>query len=172
MNQEKIGKFIADMRKEKKITQSELAEKLGVTDRSVSNWENGKNMPDLSLFKPLCDELGITINDLMSGEIVDNKKYNEKLEENIINTIDYIDKKNTKNEDKKNITFLVTGGLGIALSLLILNDGDIKDFLIVITMMITIYGLNGLVKKYSYIKRIIAILLTIICIIILYLKFK
>lgn len=57
MNQEKIGKFISECRKNKKIIQSELAEKLGVTDRSVSNWENGKNMPDLSLFKMLCDEL-------------------------------------------------------------------------------------------------------------------
>ena len=55
MNQEMIGKFIAENRKNKKLTQSELAERLGVTDRAVSNWENGKNMPDLSLFKPLCD---------------------------------------------------------------------------------------------------------------------
>ncbi len=54
MNQEKIGKFISECRKGEKITQSQLAEQLGVTDRSVSNWENGKNMPDLSLFKPLC----------------------------------------------------------------------------------------------------------------------
>ena len=172
MNQEKIGKFIAETRKSKNITQSELAEKLGVTDRSISNWENGKNMPDLSLFKPLCDILEITINDLMSGERVDNKKYNEKLEENIINTIDYIDKKNDKNEDKKNIALLVTGCLGMTLSLLILNEGDIKDFLTVITMMIAIYGLNGLVKKYSYIKRIITIILAVICIITLYLNLR
>ena len=57
MNQEKIGKFIAECRKNKKMTQSELAEKLGVTDKSIGNWENGRNMPDLSLFKPLCAEL-------------------------------------------------------------------------------------------------------------------
>ena len=79
MNQEKIGKFIAKCRKEKNITQSELAEKLGVTDRSISNWENGKNMPDLSLFKPLCKELDITINELMCGEKISKqarRKYN------------------------------------------------------------------------------------------------
>ena len=64
MNQEKIGKFISDCRKKKKLTQSDLAEKLGVSDRTVGNWENGRNMPDLSLFKPLCDELDITINEL------------------------------------------------------------------------------------------------------------
>ena len=59
MNQEKIGKFISKCRKDKKMTQSDLAGKLGVTDKSIGNWENGRNMPDLSLFKPLCDELGI-----------------------------------------------------------------------------------------------------------------
>ena len=105
MNQEKIGKFILKNRK-KKLTQAELAEKLGVTDRTISNWENGKNMPDLSLFKPLCDILGITINELMSGEKISNKEYNEKLEENIINTIDYIDKKNIRNNDLKSIFWL------------------------------------------------------------------
>ena len=86
MNQEKIGKFISDCRKKKKLTQSDLAEKLGVSDRTVGNWENGRNMPDLSLFKPLCDELDITINELLSGEKLEKDKYQEKFEENIINT--------------------------------------------------------------------------------------
>ena len=81
MNQEKIGKFIAKCRKEKSMTQSELAEKLGVTDKSVGNWENGRNMPDLSIFKPLCNELDISLNDLMSGEKVKKIEYQEKLEE-------------------------------------------------------------------------------------------
>ena len=89
MNQEKIGKFILDCRKKKNMTQSELAEKLGVSDRTIGNWENGRNMPDLSLFKPLCDELDITINELLSGENIKKEKYQEKFEENIINTIDY-----------------------------------------------------------------------------------
>ena len=85
MNQEKIGKFIAECRKNKNMTQQELAEKLGVSDRTVGNWENGRNMPDLSLFKPLCDELGISMNDLMSGEKISKDHYQEKLEENIVN---------------------------------------------------------------------------------------
>ena len=92
MNQEKIGRFIAKCRKEKKMTQSELAEKLGVTNKSVSNWENDRCMPDLSLFKSLCDTLGITINDLISGEKIKKENYQEKLEENIINTINYTSK--------------------------------------------------------------------------------
>ena len=84
MDQVKIGKFIAELRRTKGMTQLELAEKLGVTDRSVSNWENGKCMPDLSLFKPLCDEFGITINELMSGERLTKENYQQQLEENII----------------------------------------------------------------------------------------
>ena len=88
MNKEKIGKFIAKKRKEKNLTQIQFAEKLGVSDRSVSNWENGKNMPDMSLFPIISKELNITINDLMSGEVVEKKEYQQKFEENIIYTID------------------------------------------------------------------------------------
>ena len=91
MNQEKIGLFIAKLRKENNMTQQDLAEKLGVSDRTVGNWENGRNLPDVSLFKPLCNSLNITVNDLISGEIIDNNK--EKLEENLINTIEYSNKK-------------------------------------------------------------------------------
>lgn len=89
MNQEKIGKFIFNLRKENNMTQQELAERLKVTDRAVSNWENGKNMPDLSLFKPICDIFGITINEFLSGEKLNESEYQEKLEENIINTVMY-----------------------------------------------------------------------------------
>ena len=89
MDQNKVGKFIQKLRKEKKMTQQELADKLGVTDKSIGNWENGRNMPDLSLFKPLCDILDISINELMSGERIDKDKYQEKFEENIVNTINY-----------------------------------------------------------------------------------
>lgn len=81
MNQEKIGNFILELRKEKNMTQQELADKIGVTDKAISKWENGRGMPDLSLMKPLYKELGITINELISGEIIDKKEYQEKLEE-------------------------------------------------------------------------------------------
>ena len=115
MNQEKIGKFIKTLRKEKKLTQSELATKLGVTDKSISNWENGKNMPDLSLFKPLCEILGITINDLISGEKLNKDNYQEKFEENILNTIDYTNKKVTNKNNIIGITF-ITFGIIIAIT--------------------------------------------------------
>ena len=114
MNQEKIGKFIAECRRKKNMTQQELAEKLGVSDRTIGNWENGRNMPDLSLFKPLCDELDISLNDLMSGEVVKSKEYQEKLEENIINTIDY---SNKKLENKNNFIGLILIIFGVLISL-------------------------------------------------------
>lgn len=97
MDQKKIGKFILELRKEKNMTQSELANKLHISDKTVSKWENGRGMPDLSLIKPLCDILGITVNDLLSGEKIDNENYREKSEENILNTIKY-----SNNEIKKN----------------------------------------------------------------------
>lgn len=93
MNQERIGRFIAELRKEKKLTQIDLANKLGITDRAISKWENGRGLPDLSLLTPLCEILDVSINELLSGSRLDKKDYQEKLEENIINTIDYTDKK-------------------------------------------------------------------------------
>lgn len=93
MDQEKIGKFIAKCRKDKKMTQLELADKLGCSDKSVSKWENGKCMPDLSLFNPLCEILDITVNDLMSGEKVDNKEYINTLEQNIVNMVSDLEKR-------------------------------------------------------------------------------
>ena len=98
MNQEKIGKFISELRKERNMTQEQLAEKIGVTAKSISRWENGKTMPDLSLFSPLCEILEITVNDLMSGEIVDNKNSIDKLGVNIVNMVSDLEiKKKRKN---------------------------------------------------------------------------
>ncbi|MBR1540481.1 MAG: helix-turn-helix transcriptional regulator [Clostridia bacterium] len=73
----KIGKFIAENRKAKKLTQEQLAEKLGVTAKTISRWENGNYMPDISLLKPLSTELGVSLNDLLSGEKVEKEQYQE-----------------------------------------------------------------------------------------------
>ena len=93
MNQEKIGKFILKLRKEKKMTQKELADKLNVTDRAVSHWENGRRLPDVVLYKTICELFDITVNELLSGEKIKKDEYQNKLEENIINTIDYSTRK-------------------------------------------------------------------------------
>ncbi len=104
MNQQKIGKFILELRKEKNMTQQELADKIGVTDRAISKWENGRGMPDLSLFNLICKELDITINELMCGEKLEQRSYQKKFEENLMNVI--VDEKN-KNKKKRKICILI-----------------------------------------------------------------
>ena len=77
MNQEKIGKFISECRKEKQLTQEQLAVQLGVTSKSISKWENGNCLPDASKYKSLCEILGITVNELFSGERLSSETENE-----------------------------------------------------------------------------------------------
>ena len=84
MDQIKIGKFIAQCRKSKQLTQAELAEKLRITDRAISKWETGKGMPDSSIMIDLCNILGINVNELLSGEVIDMDKYDTKAEENLL----------------------------------------------------------------------------------------
>lgn len=84
MNQIKIGKFIAECRKNKKLTQADLAEKLNITDRAVSKWETGKGMPDSSIMIELCNILGINVNELLSGERIKMEDYEKKVEDNLI----------------------------------------------------------------------------------------
>ena len=78
MDQKKIGSFIATRRKDNRLTQNQLAEMLGITDKAVSKWETGKSMPDPSLFCPLCDLLHITLNELLSGEFISDENLKEK----------------------------------------------------------------------------------------------
>lgn len=88
MNQEKIGKHITTLRKEKKLTQKELANILGVSDKSVSKWERGICLPDVSLFKPLCEILGITLNEFFAGEKIEEQNYKEKADENLLHALE------------------------------------------------------------------------------------
>ena len=88
MDQEKIGKFILELRKEKNMTQQELADKLGVTDRAISHWENGRRLPDYSLLPILCDILSISINELFRGEKISKEDYKKKADENLMNALE------------------------------------------------------------------------------------
>ena len=87
MDQAKIGKFIAACRKKANLTQAQLAEKLGLTDRAVSKWETGKAMPDSSVMLELCGILQITVNDLLSGEVVMMDQYNKEMENKLLEMI-------------------------------------------------------------------------------------
>lgn len=96
MNQVKIGQFIAEIRRKKGLTQGQVAEKLLVSDKAVSKWECGNGLPNVSLMIPLCDILGISLNELLSGECVSEEGYRERAEENIIKIIEEREKSQQK----------------------------------------------------------------------------
>lgn len=112
MNQIKIGKFIAECRKNSNLTQMQLAEKLNITDRAISKWENGKAMPDSSIMLDLCKELKISVNELLSGEMIDMKNYNKIAEENLF-------KLNESNEKKKKIILKSAIVIGVLIFIII-----------------------------------------------------
>ena len=94
MDQIKIGKFIAECRKKNKLTQMQLAEKLNITDRAISKWENGKTMPDSSIMLDLCNELKISVNELLSGELISMENKSEKQEEILLDMAKQVEQKN------------------------------------------------------------------------------
>lgn len=156
MNQEKIGKFIAENRKLKKMTQVQLAEKLGVSDRSVSKWENGRCMPDLSLFEPLCNELDITINELLSGEKIRKEEYQQKLEKNIVDAIDY-SKKQIENQKRKISYIIMVIGILISLSSLIIfsSESSWSSIYSIIGIFIFVIGVFKELKIGSKVKKLV-----------------
>lgn len=118
MNQEKIGRFIAKKRKEKNMTQAELAVKLGVTDRAVSHWENGRRLPDVSLFKLICEIFDISVNEFLNGEEIKKNDVLKRFDDNIINTLNF----NKKNSIKmKFIIFILSIVLFIVLMIILIN---------------------------------------------------
>ncbi len=94
MNQIKIGRFIAECRKKTNLTQMQLAEKLGITDKAISKWERGMAMPDTSIMLQLCDILGISVNELLSGEKLDMQNNNQKNEQLLLDMAKELEKKN------------------------------------------------------------------------------
>ena len=105
MNQVKIGKFISDERKAKGYTQKQLSELLGISDKTISKWECGNGFPEASLLLPLCNELEITVNELLTGERISQQNYKKKAEENMVNMI------REKEENKQKI--LLTTIIGV-----------------------------------------------------------
>ena len=94
MNQIKIGRFIAECRKKASLTQAQLAEKLGITDKAISKWERGVAMPDTSIMLELCDILGISVNELLSGEKIDMENNNQKNEQLLLDMSKELEAKN------------------------------------------------------------------------------
>lgn len=120
MNIEKIGKFILKLRKENKLTQQELANKLFVTDKAISKWENGRCMPDSSLFEPLCKIFNISLSELLSGERIKDDSIIKTSEKILVKTVDYSNKK--IKEIKKYFILLITLLLLVVCYLMFIND--------------------------------------------------
>ena len=131
MDQEKIGKFILEMRKQKGLTQKELAEMVGISDKTISKWECGNSMPDISYLESLCNSLGISVNELLSGQCLSGESYSEKAEENIMALM-----KENENNRKEGITKIV---LGILLA-----------FLSLALLIVVCEGLSGLAYFWAY----------------------
>ncbi len=157
MNQEKIGKFIATCRKEQNLTQEQLAEKLGITYKAVSKWECGKGLPDASIMIELCKILKITVNDLLSGEKVDKEDYQKKLEQNIIDTIDYTDKKVSK-KNKSIAMMIIFAGLGLIFIAFTIfpSESSWGSIYSIIGLVISLISFSKINKKKSYLKRILS----------------
>ena len=94
MDQLKIGKFIAECRKQKQLTQLQLADKLGITDKAISKWERGIAMPDTSIMLELCDILCISVNELLNGEMINVENSNEKNEQLLLDMAKELETKN------------------------------------------------------------------------------
>ena len=108
MDQIQIGKFIAKMRKSTNLTQKQLADALSISDKTVSKWECGKGLPDVSLMLPLCNMLNITVNDLLSGEKVSQADYQKKAEGNMMDLM----KENEENRKRMALS-IITGVITI-----------------------------------------------------------
>lgn len=108
MNQIQIGKFIAKIRKEQNLTQRQLADMLFISDKTISKWECGKGLPEVSLMLPLCDILNITVNDLLSGKRVSEADYQKKAEENMMNLME-----ENKENKKRMILSIICGVITI-----------------------------------------------------------
>ncbi len=150
MDQIKIGKFIQERRKEKRLTQSELAEKLDVTDRAVSKWENGNCIPDASNIQELCKILNITINDLFSGCVVDMRDNEKKLEENLLEMIKIKEKR-----DKELLILEIFIGVIVSiimfLCIMITSFVQMKDW---IRIVLIVFGIIPFAIGISYAIRI------------------
>ena len=141
MDQIKIGKFIAECRKKKNLTQAQLAEKLDITDRAISKWETGKAMPDSDIMLDLCDILGIKVNELLCGEMIEIEHKDEQLNELIFQM--------AKNEERYHKRLLHSAYVIIATSLtaliclmslisLLIPECGFQDFLIIVSVILFI----------------------------------
>ncbi len=139
MNQQKIGAFIAQQRKQHELTQKQLAEKLCISDKAVSKWETGRSMPDNTLLLDLCEILGINVNELLSGEKLSDYSYHGKAEENMMNLISKSE--NEKKLRKRTWLAMSVGAVAVAVLLLgtiVISAGDLIWYLDTVSLLVVV----------------------------------
>ena len=149
MDQVKIGKFISHLRKEKSLTQAQLAEMLGITDRAVSKWETGKSLPDSSIMLELCGILDINVNELLSGERIVMENYDKKAEENLIEM-----KRQKEESDRRMLKMEYAIGYTSSVSFFVLifiasfieMPSWVRILLIVLGLVLFAYGVGNCIK--------------------------
>ena len=158
MDTEKIGRFIAETRKDLGLTQRELADRPSISDKAVSKWERGKSLPDISVMQALCGELHISINDLLSGEKLSEDDFDRKAEENIMSLME--ENKKQKESNMGNSVKTVIGLLAVFIVLffaMIISGGlyslanliDIPSLIIVLSLLIFFIITSGLSKDFG-----------------------
>ncbi len=136
MDQIKTGRFISQERKSRNLTQKQLAEKLNISDKTISKWECGKGFPEISLILPLCDILQTSVNELLLGERVSEEEYRKKAEENILNLV-----KEKAESKKKIIISIINGFTGISVLLVcILLAGYLTNVSTALKIFLVLFG--------------------------------
>lgn len=158
MDQIKIGKFIAEMRKEHNLTQIDLAEKLGISNKTISKWECGNGLPDYAVMEGLCEILQINVNELLSGERLPSKEYNKKAEENMMSLMQ--ESSENQKREKRDRLFVILGMLSIlffvGLSIIMWggvaafgNFVDVPTFTYTISISIVVLFAAGMLKDFG-----------------------
>lgn len=129
MDKVKIGKFIAQMRKEKGLTQQELADLVGVTNKAVSKWECGNGLPEMENISILCEKLGVSVNELLSGEKIEPDKYLQKAESNILNLIEENEKQSSKGSIFMLVMMVISSVIGVG-GVVLINMGGYNGSLL------------------------------------------
>lgn len=149
LDQEKIGRFIAERRKVKELTQKQLADKLGVSDKAVSKWETGRSMPDNAILFELCAVLDTNVNELLSGEKLSEDSYHGKAEENMMTLI-----KEKQNSGRVNAIVGLILGISFVLGIAWLSTGnilwyfDMPSLILIIILMLILLFMCGLTKDF------------------------
>lgn len=147
MDQVKIGKFIQDLRKKQKLTQKDLAHKLDISDKTVSKWETGRGMPDLVFLKPLSEILGVTVNELLSGEKIKPENIFKKAEENLCNTISYSHLEMKKY--KAGTLFIILGSTLLLFSILFILPKGLNFWFSFLSLLLISIGIYQLCRKFK-----------------------